>query len=85
MTGSTLTTLAANSALFYRKIIRSSSFREYFLLKIIFLLKPLMKHKYNLPLTDEQWAKLEPIDLPLKSSAPMPLCSLLQITLYLIA
>jgi len=33
MTVSTLTALAANPAFFYRKIIRSSSFRDYFLLK----------------------------------------------------
>ncbi len=37
MTGSTLNTLAANPAIFYRPIIRSSSFRDYFLLKNIFI------------------------------------------------
>ncbi len=36
MTGSTLAAQTANPAIFYRKIIRSSSFRDYFLLKIIF-------------------------------------------------
>jgi len=36
MTGSTLTALTANSTIFYRKIIRSSSFRYYFLLKNIY-------------------------------------------------
>jgi hypothetical protein len=37
MTVSTLTALSANPALFYRKIIRSSSFCNYFLLKNIFI------------------------------------------------
>jgi hypothetical protein len=39
-----------------------------------------MEHKYNLPLTGEQWAELEPLILPLESSATMPLRSLLPIT-----
>jgi len=36
MIGSTLTALAANPAIFYRPIIRSSSFQDYFLLKNIY-------------------------------------------------
>jgi hypothetical protein len=34
-----------------------------------------MEHNYNLPLTDEQWAKLEPIILPPEASASTPPCS----------
>jgi hypothetical protein len=37
MTGSTLPALASNSAIFYRPIIRASSFRDYFLLKNILI------------------------------------------------
>jgi hypothetical protein len=35
---------------------------------------PLMEHNYNPPLTDEQWAKLEPIIPPPEYSASMPPC-----------